>query len=127
TGTSGLVPPDPQTARMQLARPTPTPFAGTMRCQLVLPAGERVDAAIYDLSGRRIRVISSTILEAGPHDIVWDGRDRNDTEAPSGVYFLKVAAGDETQLRRLVLVRYQVRRTNLVCRFWLQLLLLGSA
>ena len=105
TGTSGLVPPDPQTARMQLARPTPTPFAGTMRCQLVLPTGEHVRAGIYDLSGREVRRLLDSILESGPHELVWDGRDAASVEAPSGVYFLRVKTDRDAQVRRVVQVR----------------------
>jgi len=64
--------------------------------------GEAVDAALYDVAGRRVRVLARGPSAAGIRTIVWDGRDTYGTLTPSGVYFLNLRAGERVWRERLV-------------------------
>ena len=51
----------------------------------------RVSLAIYDKDGIQVRTLrNAEPLEAGKHEIVWDGLDRNGQPAPAGDYTWKL-------------------------------------
>jgi len=64
--------------------------------------GEAVDAALYDVAGRRVRVLASGPAAAGTRTLAWDGRDTHGTLTPAGIYFLHLRAGDRTWRERVV-------------------------
>ena len=50
---------------------------------------------IYDLSGAKIKEIKLTDKLQGEHsDLVWDGKDTNDTVVLNGVYIYKIKVKD---------------------------------
>jgi hypothetical protein len=83
----------------------PNPFNPVTEISLNLPAPETVRLAIYDVQGRKVRDLPGGPLPAGTHRVRWDGRDDLGHAAASGLYFLKVTAGAESAMRRLLLVR----------------------
>jgi hypothetical protein len=93
----------PQSFTLSCAYPNPFNPATTMRYQ----AGERarVEIAIYNLSGRRIRTLVDEIKTPGEYEIEWDCRDEMDQQAASGIYFSVMQAGTFKMTRRLVLLR----------------------
>ena len=88
-----------------LARPVgvfvyPNPGRGPTGVQLHVagaPGDREVsgEAALYDLAGRRLRVIHQGAIARGLTTLSWDGRDQRGAELAPGVYLLrfKTAAG----------------------------------
>ena len=67
--------------------------------------GVHVRVAVYDISGRVLRLLVDKPQPAGRFSVTWDGRnDRGDALA-SGVYFYEVAVGDFRQARKLVVLK----------------------
>jgi hypothetical protein len=83
----------------------PNPARGKTTIRLALQAAGRVAAAIYDVSGRRVRHLSDEILAAGPHEVPWDGRDNAGREVASGVYLARVSTPEGTHTARVVIMR----------------------
>lgn len=93
---------------IQLAPNYPNPFnASTVIGYTVTSsqAYERVELAIYDVQGRRIRHLFSQKLPAGRYTIQWDGSLDAGGQAASGVYFLRLQIGDQQATRPITLVR----------------------
>jgi hypothetical protein len=44
-------------------------------------------------------------MNPGRHEIVWDGRDDAGAPVASGVYLVRLAGGDESQVRRITLLK----------------------
>jgi len=44
-------------------------------------------------------------MAAGPHELIWNGRDQSDASVASGVYFARLVAGPIAMTQRLVLVQ----------------------
>ncbi len=83
----------------------PNPFRSTTQMAYTLPEAREVHAALYDVIGRRVRVLVDERQEAGAHTLTWDGRDASGRPLPSGVYLLKLKAGSEQRTQKIVLVR----------------------
>jgi hypothetical protein len=95
----------PTTAfRLLAPRPNPSPAGVTL--DYVLPRAVRTTVAVYDPTGRRVRVLANGhLMTAGPHTASWDGRRDDGALARPGVYWLAVATEGERAARRFVIVR----------------------
>jgi hypothetical protein len=88
-----------------LAAGSRNPVPGEAVIAYVLPKAIRVRLRIYDPSGRLVRTLADGHAEAGERTAVWDGRDERGHAVPSGVYFCRLDAGEETRRLKLTLVR----------------------
>jgi flagellar hook assembly protein FlgD len=49
---------------------------------------------VFDLSGRFARTLVSRIQKPGAYSAHWDGTDDRGRKLPSGVYFVRLVAGE---------------------------------
>lgn len=83
----------------------PSPFRTNTVLQGTLPSAGEVRVAIYDLSGRRIREVTSGWRPGGTFEAGWDGRDEAGLELPAGVYMAFLEHERAYVFARLVRVR----------------------
>jgi len=87
---------------MRLLPPSPNPSGGPVNLGFSLARGGEVEVTVFDLQGRQVATPARRVFEAGPHEVVWDGRWANGRKAQAGLYFLRLRA-DGLELReRLV-------------------------
>jgi len=94
--------------RLALSPCRPNPMgvrADGTTLRLDLPRRMPVQLGVYDVDGRRVRTLVDDRLEAGSHDLTWDGADARGVRLGSGVYFVVLRAGEERMSRRVLLVR----------------------
>jgi len=48
---------------------------------------------VFEAAGRRVRRLISGSLEAGRHEVRWDGRDGSGSVLPTGIYFVRLSGG----------------------------------
>jgi hypothetical protein len=85
--------------------PAPNPARQGVSFAIALPHEETVDLSIDDLAGRRIATLWHGDLAAGEHPFEWDGVAADGTRQGSGVFWVRLRAGDGTSTRRFALVR----------------------
>jgi hypothetical protein len=68
-------------------------------------SGVWVHLAVYDISGRMVAELVRGLREPGIHEISWDGTTRDRQVASSGLYFLKLIAGETSVTCKVVLAR----------------------
>jgi len=84
----------------------PNPFRAATRVRFGLARPTRVSVAVYSVLGERVAtLVDGRTLDAGYHSFLWDGTTAGGRAAPSGVYLLRLEAGDERLTTRLVRVR----------------------
>ncbi len=64
-----------------------------------------VDLRIFDLSGRLVRTLLSGSQPAGTHRVLWDGRDGDGRDAPSGVYLYRLVTEEGAQSGKAALLK----------------------
>lgn len=96
---------------------TPTAGAGTALTVLPNPANPRatvrftlpeaavVDLRIVDLRGRQVRALTAGPFPPGSHAVNWDGRGDEGRAVSSGVYLVRLTAGQALTSTRLALIR----------------------
>jgi len=96
----------PEAAGLALSAPVPNPCAlGTDIAYSVPSDATRANLSVYDVSGRLVATLIDGVTVPGDAVTHWDGTDTDGRRAASGVYFVRIVAGDETAVRRLVLLR----------------------
>ena len=78
----------------------PNPFNAAARVTFSLPHAGDVDVNVFDVTGRRVATLLHGRLEAGEHEARFDG-----SGMASGVYFVRVRAGEVSRVGKMVLMR----------------------
>ena len=93
----------------RLGHARPNPFNPVTTIDFSLATDGRATIRVFDASGRVVRTLIDSPVDAGPHTVVWDGTTDAGRRAASGVYFLKMeAAGQMDAFRankKLVLLK----------------------
>ncbi len=83
----------------------PNPFNPITTVSFELPVRQKVDLSIYDVSGRLVRTLASGSMNAGTHEMIWDGRSMTGEAGASGVYFYRLQADDFSETKKMILIR----------------------
>lgn len=81
---------------------TPNPFSPykheitTIQCQLTVPVAA-LEATIYDLKGRTVRVLTNQTFVSGNCTLLWNGNDKAGKRVPIGIYLLDIKAVNESR------------------------------
>jgi hypothetical protein len=99
----------PPRARFALFQNHPNPFNPQTTISFVAPgtAGEKahVSLGIYDLRGRLVRNLLNADMEAGSHQVVWEGRDERGNRVSSGAYLYRLQTEGQTVTRKMMVTK----------------------
>jgi hypothetical protein len=98
--TEVIAPPAPK-----LRQNRPNPFSGATTVEYSLSAPGRVELAVYNVAGQKVRTLIDAVQGAGDHSASWNGRDERGRPVSAGVYHCRLKAGPAGAVRRMVLVR----------------------
>jgi hypothetical protein len=88
-----------------LRNPVPNPANKNVRIAFTVNERTKTIVKIYDKNGRLVKDFDKGTLNAGEHNIIWDGTDNNGKIAPSDVYFYELNTGGKTCTRKSVIIR----------------------
>ena len=88
-----------------LSQNYPNPFNPETVIRYQVAEKSHVQLNIYNLMGQVVRTLVNGQQGQGSYSIQWNGRDLRGNEVPTGVYFVKMAAGSFEQLRKMTLIR----------------------
>jgi murein DD-endopeptidase MepM/ murein hydrolase activator NlpD len=94
-----------EATRADLRQVRPNPSVGPTAIRFSLASAGRVSLGIYDPSGRRVRSLLDAQVPAGPHEIVWDGRDESGRGATRGIYLWRLSGAAGARSGRIVIAR----------------------
>ena len=83
-----------------LSQAYPNPFNPVTTLSFAIPIDSKVSLSIYNLQGREVSTLINSNLKAGYHSVVW-----NANSYASGVYFVKMVAGEYVNTQKLMLVK----------------------
>jgi hypothetical protein len=101
--------PTPTTFRLLGAYPNPATVASAkekgLRIRFELSSPATVRLSLYDILGRRVRVLVEREFAAGSHTARWNGRNEEGGLVSPGNYFAVLAVDGKRTARRIALIR----------------------
>jgi hypothetical protein len=89
----------------ELSQNHPNPFNTQTVIDYFLPRSAYVRLAVYDLPGRKVKVLVEVHQSRGGKTVHWDGRDQRGDEVATGTYFYRLELGDFAETRKMILVK----------------------
>ncbi|MCH7496375.1 MAG: M6 family metalloprotease domain-containing protein [Candidatus Marinimicrobia bacterium] len=99
--TDGLGIPDAYALRQNY----PNPFNPSTTIRFELPEATPLTLAIFDILGREVVRLSAGTLEAGYHQVVWNGRTAAGREVTTGLYIVRLVSPAFTDQFKMVLMK----------------------
>jgi len=83
----------------------PNPFNLTTVIKYSLEENTKVSLKIFNILGQQIKTLVNDYREAGTYSVIWNGRDSQGIEMPSGIYLYVLKAGDKVFTKKLTLLK----------------------
>ncbi len=83
----------------------PNPFNPTTQIEWQLPVRTEVKLQVYNLLGGHVKNLVNGVQPAGTHSAVWDGTDQRGLQVPSGVYLIRLEAGNFRATQKVLLLK----------------------
>ncbi|UCE06792.1 MAG: T9SS type A sorting domain-containing protein, partial [bacterium] len=93
------------TGQFMLHQNYPNPFNPETLISFQLPEARNVSLKVYNVLGAEICTLLNEKKGGGQHQVIWNGKDNLGQETPSGVYFIKIVAGDYRMIRKMIKIR----------------------
>ena len=94
-----------QPAAFALAQNVPNPFNSSTILRFALPQAADIELTIYNLAGQKVAHLTRGWHAAGHYTTHWDGRNDAGVRLATGVYIYRLRAGEQVQVRKLLLLR----------------------
>ena len=86
--------------------PYPNPFNSITTILYQLPHYCYVEFVIFDINGRKIKILESDGKYAGNYKTSWNGRDEYGNNVGNGVYIYQFKAGNYINHGKILLLRW---------------------
>jgi hypothetical protein len=83
----------------------PNPFNPETSIRFSLKDAAIVKLNIYNLKGQLVNSLVNAPMNAGNHQLVWNGRDNNNRPVSSGIYLYRMEAGDYRATHKMMLMK----------------------
>jgi len=90
---------------MALEQNYPNPFNPTTQISFSVNQQSEVSLDVFNVLGQKVKSLYSGTIPAGDYTVEWDGTANNGKSVASGIYFYKLAASDQQEIKKMVLVR----------------------
>jgi|GEM_PF-1691388 len=84
----------------------PNPFNSRTTIEFALPEQSTVTVIVFNSMGQQIRtLISGAAMDAGYHQIYWNGENNYGERSATGIYFYQMMAGDFSMIKKMLLLK----------------------
>ncbi len=90
---------------LALNQNVPNPFNPQTTIGFSLPGLEHVRLDIFDLGGRLVQRLIDKPMQAGHHQIEWNGKDERGRTVASGMYFYRLTVSKQMYTKKMILLK----------------------
>jgi len=90
---------------IQLHQNYPNPFNPQTNISFYLSIDDSISLSIYNIRGQKVRDLYNGTIKSGMHSIVWNGKDKENRQVSSGVYFYKLNTTFGSVQKKMLLLK----------------------
>jgi len=83
----------------------PNPFNPTTNIEYSIASSSEVKIQVFNLVGQLVNTLVNETQKAGRYLVTWNGNNARGQSVSSGVYFIKMKAGDFNRVRKMTLLK----------------------
>ncbi len=90
----------------------PNPFNPTTTISYTLRSSSaagnkpsKTNLVVYNILGMAVKTLVDEVQVPGTYRVEWDGKNQNGDKVASGVYFYRLSRGNDTQTKKMVLIK----------------------
>jgi Secretion system C-terminal sorting domain len=83
----------------------PNPFNMETKIQFKVSVINNVEITIYDVLGKKVKTLLNQKVAAGTHFLKWNGRNENNKDVASGLYFVHLKSGSFALTKKMLMIR----------------------
>jgi len=83
----------------------PNPFSSQTVIRYGCPGKAKVCIQVFDIMGRMVKTLANKEVEAGYHEVKWDGSNKFGRKIANAVYFYRIQAGDFTATKKMIFLQ----------------------
>lgn len=88
-----------------LSQNYPNPANPSTAIKFGLPSSSNVRLEVFDIIGRRIAVLIDRPMNAGYHEITWDGKNSAGGKVASGIYLYKLETDEFVSVKKMLMLK----------------------
>lgn len=89
----------------ELFQNCPNPFNPETQIRYDLPLSGQVTLTIFNVLGQKVKVLVNGAQDAGHKSAIWDGKNEEDQDVASGIYFYKIKTESFEKTKKMILLR----------------------
>ncbi|MEW6686281.1 MAG: FG-GAP-like repeat-containing protein [Candidatus Edwardsbacteria bacterium] len=94
-----------KTKNFTLSQAYPNPFSRLTVLGYQLPVVCDVYLKVYNVNGQLVKTLSNENKNPGVYKVIWDGKDDLGRQVSSGIYFIRLEAGDFSSTKKVLRLR----------------------
>jgi flagellar hook assembly protein FlgD len=83
----------------------PNPFNPSTNISFVLASDMSVRLEIYNVRGQKVKTLCNSELTKGKHTLEWNGKDDQDRQVASGIYFSRLNSPEGNFVHKMMLMK----------------------
>ena len=83
----------------------PNPFNPITNIRFQSATPDNVELIVYNMKGQKVQTLVNSIMPAGFHTVVWDGKDSSGHSVTSGIYLYKIKIGHFESSKKMLLLK----------------------
>ena len=95
----------PETFKLHQNFPNPFNLSTYISYSLDTITPQKIKLTIYEITGRKIRILVDEEQGTGYYKVVWDGTNDNGNEVSSGIYFYELISNGQRKTRKLIITK----------------------
>jgi hypothetical protein len=88
-----------------LSQNYPNPFNPQTTIQYSVERTDEVSLRIYNLLGQEVTTLIDQAVDAGSHEVIWDGTNHSGDRVASGIYFYRLDTSTGSIIRKMMLLK----------------------
>jgi len=83
----------------------PNPFNPFTTISYSVSEDIATEIVIYNIRGQRVKELLNKVVDAGQHEITWNGKDESGNNVSSGIFFCRIVSGTKSVVKKMILLK----------------------